>query len=65
MDVDNWTVGLSLDFLVKYNGKYSIDETIQVTIDILQAFKSIHSLNIVHHDIKPGNIICGHYDKKH
>lgn len=58
-------MGLSLDFFVQMHGNFSIDETIKVTSDILEALQCIHALKLVHHDIKPGNVIRGRYDSKY
>lgn len=58
-------VGLSLDILMRRDGIFTIDQAVDVVSQILEALKCVHAFNIVHRDIKPGNIICGRYDQKY
>ena len=49
--------GKTLKTLLNEKVKLSFDETISISIQILQALDHAHSNNVVHRDIKPQNII--------
>ncbi len=49
--------GKTLKTLLNEKEKLSFDETISISIQILQALDHAHSNNVVHRDIKPQNII--------
>jgi serine/threonine protein kinase len=53
--------GLPLDKILKEK-PLSIDQRIQLALDLLLALKEFHSRGLIHRDIKPGNIIAN-YDK--
>jgi len=40
----------------------TLNEAIKTVLDISKALKFVHSKNIVHHDIKPSNILITEYD---
>ena len=49
--------GISLkSYLAQNNGKLSYQETIDITLAILNALNEIHQHNIIHRDISPDNI---------
>lgn len=58
-------IGLSLQYLVQRDGPFLSDRVIDVISQVLQALKCVHSLKIIHRDIKPGNIIFGRYDNNY
>lgn len=48
---------LSLDRQVSENGQYTVNEAVDLIIKIVKAVAYAHSHNIIHRDIKPGNIL--------
>lgn len=48
--------GSTLDEKIKYYSKLSIEEAIQIIIQLSDAVNYIHNHGIIHRDIKPGNI---------
>ncbi len=49
--------GVTMDYYVKSNGRLSESESLLVTKEIGLALRYIHNKNIVHLDIKPGNMM--------
>ncbi|MCB1192626.1 MAG: serine/threonine protein kinase [Leptospiraceae bacterium] len=49
--------GVSLDKIIKQNGKLSINDFLYIAINVLKALEEIHKNHIIHKDIKPHNII--------
>jgi serine/threonine protein kinase len=49
--------GVSLDVLIKQKIRLDMDTAIKISRDILSSLQEIHSVKIIHRDIKPGNII--------
>ena len=49
--------GRSLKDIIRENGFLLIDEVYSYTMQIIDGLEAIHSLNIIHRDIKPNNII--------
>jgi serine/threonine protein kinase len=49
--------GVTMDYYVKSNGRLSETESLLVTKEIGLALRYIHNKNIVHLDIKPGNMM--------
>ena len=52
--------GQSLDDLVKRRGKLPEGEAVEYIRQVADALKYVHSLNRLHLDIKPGNIMLNH-----
>jgi serine/threonine-protein kinase len=49
--------GPSLDALLEKEGRLSVGDAIYIILDIARGLEHVHSRNIVHRDIKPGNIL--------
>ena len=49
--------GPSLDALLENHGRLSVADAIYIVLDIARGLEHVHSRNIVHRDIKPGNIL--------
>lgn len=49
--------GLTLQQLIKKNGRLSTERTTSIVSQICSGLEHAHSLNIVHRDLKPANII--------
>lgn len=47
----------SLEQWLKQNGKMTVEEAIETTIQILNGLEFLHSRNIIHRDLKPANIL--------
>lgn len=56
--------GESLKDVLKREGKFSIEKASSYIRQIADALAEVHSKNILHLDIKPGNIIIAHRDGK-
>lgn len=48
--------GNSLVTLLQEGKRFSLDETLEIIIQLLQALNYVHNLGVIHRDIKPGNI---------
>jgi eukaryotic-like serine/threonine-protein kinase len=49
--------GPSVQTLLEMHGKISIGDAVHIALDIARGLEHAHSRNIVHRDIKPGNIL--------
>lgn len=49
--------GPSLDALLEKEGRLSVADAVYIVLDIARGLEHVHSRNIVHRDIKPGNIL--------
>lgn len=49
--------------VIRKEKKLSVDQAIEYTIDVCKALSIVHENNIVHHDIKPSNILIGNDEK--
>jgi serine/threonine-protein kinase len=49
--------GPSLQLLLDKHGKLSVGDAMHIVLDVARALEHAHSRNIVHRDIKPGNIL--------
>jgi len=49
--------GCSLQDLIDKNGKFSVGDTLYVTLRVADALNYAHELNLVHRDIKPDNVL--------
>ena len=49
--------GPSLDTLLEQEGKLSVGDAVHIILDVARGLEHVHSRNIVHRDIKPGNIL--------
>ena len=58
--VMEWFDGIDADLLrERRGGRLAVGETVAIGVQVLDALRYAHQLEIVHRDIKPGNIICG------
>ena len=57
-------LGTDLQKLVKNTKeeKFSLESTLRVALQVLNALKCVHSCGIVHNDIKPNNLMVGRKD---
>jgi Serine/threonine protein kinase len=49
-------------YISRNNGKFSFRERLNLGLQIIRAFTYIHSINILHRDISPKNILIKNYD---
>ena len=49
--------GPSVDALLEKHGRLSVGDAVYIILDIARGLEHVHSRNIVHRDIKPGNIL--------
>jgi PAS domain-containing protein len=49
----------SLQTHLRDNGKFNLDEAVEIMRQVLTAVEYLHSLGLVHRDIKPGNVLIG------
>lgn len=59
-----WTLselidGVDLEVMLQYNRVYEEPEIARICRDVLQALSHLHSLSILHRDVKPENIMLG------
>jgi serine/threonine protein kinase len=57
-------LGESLESLKQRRGRFDLNLTLQVGIQILNLLKTIHYEGLIHRDIKPDNFLLGLNDKK-
>lgn len=55
--VQEWIEGTTLQEKLNFSGKLSESETKSILLNIVSVLEHIHSLGIIHNDIKPSNII--------
>ena len=55
--VQEWVPGITLEEKLHRRQRFSESETRKLLLNLLPVLEYIHSLGIVHHDIKPNNII--------
>ena len=55
--VQEWVPGITLEEKLHRRQRFSESETRKLLLNLLPVLECIHSLGIVHHDIKPNNII--------
>lgn len=56
--------GETLETTLARSGRMTRHEAIQIAIEVLDALAAAHALNIVHRDIKPGNIFLAREDHR-
>ncbi len=54
--------GTDINGLLKKNGKVSVDEVLEIGVQVCAALGHAHAKGIVHRDIKPGNIMVSGKD---
>lgn len=54
--------GKDLDVMIKEGHKFSVEETIEIMTGVLKALAAASRQNLVHRDIKPGNIMISSDD---
>lgn len=55
--ISEYAEGGSLDDKLKRDGKFPVEQAVEMIIGILKGLAHLHSKNIVHRDIKPQNIL--------
>ncbi len=55
--VQEWIPGITLEEKLRLQGKLSESQTRKIVLDLLTVLECIHSMGIVHGDIKPHNIM--------
>jgi serine/threonine protein kinase len=64
-DDEDWIVmealsGEPLSAIIRQRGRLPVDEVMQIAVQLLSGLRAIHGADLVHRDIKPGNVqICG------
>ena len=61
--VQEWIEGTTLEEKLRLKRRLLETEVKQIVLNILSILECIHSLNVVHNDIKPGNIILRLQDR--
>ena len=61
--VMSWHEGATLQQYIDSGRHFSVAETVQIGIRLIKGLAALHRLNILHRDIKPGNIHLGADDK--
>lgn len=51
--------GTTLHQLLRWNGKLPIGESVALGLAVARALANAHGHDLVHHDVKPGNILLG------
>jgi serine/threonine protein kinase len=65
VDDENWIVmealpGEPLSAIIRKRGRLPVDEVTQIAVQLLSGLRAIHDADLVHRDIKPGNVqVCG------
>lgn len=55
--VMEYVPGINLEEILKEKGKLSFEQTLTIMYEIGEALAEAHSLNIIHRDVKPANIL--------
>jgi serine/threonine protein kinase len=50
--------GRTLTEILRHDGPQSVTETIRIGIDVCRALGAVHAANLLHGDIKAGNVMC-------
>jgi serine/threonine protein kinase len=64
-DDEDWIVmealsGEPLSAIIRERGRLPVDEVVRIAVQLLAGLRAIHDADLVHRDIKPGNVqICG------
>ncbi|MCZ6574799.1 MAG: serine/threonine-protein kinase, partial [Planctomycetota bacterium] len=51
--------GGTLDDLMKKHGRLPVNETLRVLLGVLSALRDAHAHEVIHRDVKPGNVLIG------
>jgi serine/threonine protein kinase len=60
--VMEYVEGINLSALIKEHGPLSFDRAIQCTLQAARGLAYAHEQNVIHRDIKPGNLILDQFD---
>ena len=52
-------LGNSLKFMKGITNKFTLENVLMITLQLLYRLKILHSLGYVHRDIKPANLLFG------
>ena len=57
LELEHFSESVSLEDHVNKNGKMTPDEFMPIAVRIAEALKAAHDANVLHRDVKPGNVL--------